>query len=508
MMVDHDAALDDWIQKRIVEISDGEVEPAAFSKYVLALLKKDSNEEMLKNICVEQLKVFLGSNTEEFVSSLFVALKNRSYLPSDNGDSIKGSPEISMDSQDSKIQHKKIEISQRRRISPPARDDTRSKGRQRHSRSSSRSLSPHSHRQKRGRRNQSRSPQRHRPIMLDEKNFDLEPTANSSSGISFNRSLATNTLQGSGFYGITKNLPSFDVPLSSIVKRIPMNQMRMMPYTHRKRMYKFGPMSGFGRSQGYNHFGHYKPARFLPKVPSIEVRRIPSEINKIGLIHGHFEQYGEITNIQISFDGSPDTALITYAKMDDAQSAMKSTKPILDNRFIRTSWYKPPPSSESKAEKGVSFVDVKTEPSDSQLTQAQEEQSTRYLAEEKARRKKRKLTAHLKEIHVLKSQLYEEEAAVLKEIYERLLKSTDSKIKGQLMELSKKLDESLKELGKEIRETYEQIQKGEKSKDYDDEFEQCMEQANGQDWEQDVDYHWSKYTDPHSEKKMEIYLEA
>lgn len=35
--------------------------------------------------------------------------------------------------------------------------------------------------------------------------------------------------------------------------------------------------------------------------------------------------------------------MVTYAKLPDAQAAMKSQKPILDNRFIQVAWHKPPP---------------------------------------------------------------------------------------------------------------------------------------------------------------------
>lgn len=47
-----------------------DAEPVAFAKYVLALLKKDSSEEKLRDICEEQLNVFLGSSK---------SLKNNSH---------------------------------------------------------------------------------------------------------------------------------------------------------------------------------------------------------------------------------------------------------------------------------------------------------------------------------------------------------------------------------------------------------------------------------------------
>lgn len=126
-----------------------DAEPIAFAKYVLALLKKDSSEDKLRSICEEQLDVFLGANTKEFVDSLFDALKNRTYLSSP------GSPveEVSENIQNAGIfdVHEKPSESgsrlQRRRISPPReKEEFRSKHSPRRRRSRSRSRSPYQRR--------------------------------------------------------------------------------------------------------------------------------------------------------------------------------------------------------------------------------------------------------------------------------------------------------------------------------------------------------------------------
>lgn len=74
MIIEQDDSLTEWIEKRTVEMwvllvvilinsdSSCDAEPIAFAKYVLALLKKDSSEEKLRDICEEQLNVFLGSS--------------------------------------------------------------------------------------------------------------------------------------------------------------------------------------------------------------------------------------------------------------------------------------------------------------------------------------------------------------------------------------------------------------------------------------------------------------
>ncbi|KAI6182880.1 hypothetical protein M3Y97_00428200 [Aphelenchoides bicaudatus] len=553
MIIEQDESLNEWIKKRIEEICDAE--PVAFAKYVLALLKKDSSEEKLRDICEEQLNVFLGSNTKEFVDSLFDAINNRSYIKGSTSPGTSNEKSSShdavekRDSGSSDVQGKSDSgRNQRRRISPP-RAPVKDEGRQRDvRRRRSRSRSPVQRRRYNARdryrsrsRSRSRSPRRDyhrrersdrnvvssdvsssRPRCRDyeEKGICRQENCKFDHG---DNAIVMNSYQskftnppppgvdvsqnGSGpeQYNpeapgigapVSTNMPNFNfsVPPPPLPGNIIMGQMNgMMPMNPYMQAQNIPPMQqgfgrGFGRGRGRGgRFGHYSERVQPNKSTTIEIRHVPPEVNKLGIIHNHFEQFGDITNIQISFDGCPDTALITYAKMPDAQKAMKSEKPILDNRFIKVSWHKPPPpkpevTAETKAEQDPSLSNVKpviplmSEPKASsdhiptnQLNQAQAARRVQQLAEEKlqARRKSRQQHAHLQKIHMLKSQLYEKQVKELKGIFERIGKEANPKVKSQLALLAKKVDESLKSLAKEIHELYEQIQKSEKKNDAD-----------------------------------------
>nr|XP_006818982.1 PREDICTED: RNA-binding protein 26-like [Saccoglossus kowalevskii] len=75
-------ALKTWLTKKLEPICDAD--PAALAKYVVALVKKDKPEKELKNICVDQLDVFLQKDTAIFVDTLFETLQNKAYMSSAN----------------------------------------------------------------------------------------------------------------------------------------------------------------------------------------------------------------------------------------------------------------------------------------------------------------------------------------------------------------------------------------------------------------------------------------
>ncbi|CAF4964787.1 unnamed protein product, partial [Rotaria socialis] len=45
---------------------------------------------------------------------------------------------------------------------------------------------------------------------------------------------------------------------------------------------------------------------------TLEIRKIPVEFNTISKLNEHFSKFGTVTNVQIAFDGSADSALIAY----------------------------------------------------------------------------------------------------------------------------------------------------------------------------------------------------
>ncbi|XP_065832512.1 RNA-binding protein 26-like isoform X2 [Oscarella lobularis] len=71
-------SLKTWLSAKLEPICDAD--PAALAKYVLALLKKNKSDEQLKELCIDQLEVFLSNETNRFVEKLFDALATESYM--------------------------------------------------------------------------------------------------------------------------------------------------------------------------------------------------------------------------------------------------------------------------------------------------------------------------------------------------------------------------------------------------------------------------------------------
>ncbi|KAL4002805.1 Nup53/35/40-type RNA recognition motif family protein [Acanthocheilonema viteae] len=93
-----------------------------------------------------------------------------------------------------------------------------------------------------------------------------------------------------------------------------------------------------GRGNGTGNAGRY--SQNVGAVNrTLQVRKIPAELNNIAKLNEHFGQFGHIVNMQICFEGDPEAALITYANRYEAVAAYKSTVPILNNRFIKVFWH-------------------------------------------------------------------------------------------------------------------------------------------------------------------------
>lgn len=79
MIIENLDALKTWLSDTLEPICDAD--PSALAKYVVALVKKDKTEKELKALCIDQLDVFLQTETQQFVDRLFEAVNNKSYLP-------------------------------------------------------------------------------------------------------------------------------------------------------------------------------------------------------------------------------------------------------------------------------------------------------------------------------------------------------------------------------------------------------------------------------------------
>jgi hypothetical protein len=83
MLVDDVDALKTWLTGYLEPLCDAD--PAALSKYVVALIKKDKNDEELRAKMSAQMEVFLQSHTQGFIevsdfAVLETALLHNPYL--------------------------------------------------------------------------------------------------------------------------------------------------------------------------------------------------------------------------------------------------------------------------------------------------------------------------------------------------------------------------------------------------------------------------------------------
>nr|XP_022323156.1 RNA-binding protein 26-like isoform X1 [Crassostrea virginica] len=90
MLIENLEALKIWLTKTLSPISDAD--PASLGKYVVALVKKDKVDKDLKEVCIDQLEVFLQTKTKDFVDQLFDALNSKEYLKYAPDSSVKSMP--------------------------------------------------------------------------------------------------------------------------------------------------------------------------------------------------------------------------------------------------------------------------------------------------------------------------------------------------------------------------------------------------------------------------------
>ncbi|KAE9418111.1 hypothetical protein Angca_002529, partial [Angiostrongylus cantonensis] len=99
-----------------------------------------------------------------------------------------------------------------------------------------------------------------------------------------------------------------------------------------------GGMRGRGRGGGITGRFH-QTSNNRGDGKTLQVKKIPPELNNIAKLNEHFAAFGSIVNMQVRFNGEADAALITYASRHEAMSAYKSPQPVLNNRFIKVFFY-------------------------------------------------------------------------------------------------------------------------------------------------------------------------
>lgn len=90
------------------------------------------------------------------------------------------------------------------------------------------------------------------------------------------------------------------------------------------------------KSFDYNRLG---PRSKNPANCSLELKKIPQGLNSITHLNNHFSKFGKPINIQVSYEGDPEAALITFSSHAEANAAYRSTEAVLNNRFIKVFWH-------------------------------------------------------------------------------------------------------------------------------------------------------------------------
>ncbi|XP_017772028.1 PREDICTED: RNA-binding protein 26 isoform X2 [Nicrophorus vespilloides] len=86
----------------------------------------------------------------------------------------------------------------------------------------------------------------------------------------------------------------------------------------------------------YNRLG---PRQKNPSNCSLELKKVPTGLNNITHLNNHFHRFGKIVNIQVSYDGDPEAAIVTFSSHAEANVAYRSTEAVLNNRFIKVFWH-------------------------------------------------------------------------------------------------------------------------------------------------------------------------
>jgi len=366
VVIENKDAFKSWLTETLSPICDAD--PKALAKYVLALIvKKDQSGKEIRKSCTDQLEVFLQRDTERFIDKLFNAIKYKDYL--------KDSP--SKDS--SRDRDRKRDRSPRRRSRSRDRNDRRRRSRSRERRRRSRS---------RDRRSRSRSPRRKSSDKVNtHRAQSRSPPRTKKTGQNGSAKKKECTDYHEKGYCLAGDQCTFDHGEDAIsidsAKPPPLPNMSLPPVPPNMppppHMIPPGmpPIPPFGLPPVPPGMPPFAPPNMPPPVVqgltrtkngtapgqisrtvlnpqqgcSLEVRKIPVHENTIQKLNDHFSKFGQITNIQVAF-GHPENALVQFASSAMANQAYQSPEPVLNNRFVRVFFYRPPPSQVTKGNIG------------------------------------------------------------------------------------------------------------------------------------------------------------
>ncbi|GFN87458.1 RNA-binding protein 26 [Plakobranchus ocellatus] len=168
--------------------------------------------------------------------------------------------------------------------------------------------------------------------------------------------------------------PVVDLPPQ---QQLPPDQIQPQPMSFGLQSQPGPVRKGFDYSRlGGRGFKHQSPNKVMKfGNMTLEVRKIPAEMNNIAKLNEHFGKFGTLTNIQVKFQGDPGAALISFSTNAQAVAAYRSPEPVFNNRFIKLFWH--------NAEKPLSLDGEREMPigasEDDQVPSAQQHHTQRTL---------------------------------------------------------------------------------------------------------------------------------
>ncbi|XP_021927945.1 RNA-binding protein 26-like isoform X3 [Zootermopsis nevadensis] len=226
-------------------------------------------------------------------------------------------------------------------------------------------------------------------------------------------------------------------------------------------------------------FARLGPRHKNPNNCSLELKKVPRGLNNITHLNNHFAKFGKIVNIQVSFEGDPEAALVTFSSHAEANAAYRSTEAVLNNRFIKVFWHNnsegkqenvPPPRPSVKERLGVpnpvcnnkvlntlqpkaslALQSEAVEKAAAAIKKTQEILAVKETLKKKQEEKRKealKLTADLRK---RKQDLLDKQLAQQKLLIERLEKGgVAAEQREALMTTIKKLQESIEKIRKDL----------------------------------------------------------
>ena len=101
------------------------------------------------------------------------------------------------------------------------------------------------------------------------------------------------------------------------------------------------------RNTGNNNHNSFKRPKYVPwnkgkgtpDNTTLEIRRIPLEMNTEEKLREHFAKFGEVENVTVGIAGDQQASIIKFTTHAAARSACSAPEPVFNNRFIALFWY-------------------------------------------------------------------------------------------------------------------------------------------------------------------------